>query len=502
MASDELLASLHPLERKILSILSQESSSKQLAASSGLDEASVLRAIQWLEKRGLVSSSEKVIELAELGANGAAYLKSSIPERRLLNALKSPSPMQALMSKFPPDELSISIGVLRKKGLIAFSPEKIISLTKEGLAALSKEFPEETLLKKMASSPESSSLAPDEKALFEELRKRKELVALTLRKETMASLTPEGKNAKLMVSKASAVYEDKLTPKMLRDGSWKNVSFRHYDISSQAPKVYGGKKQPYRIFLEEVREKFIGLGFEELSGPIVETEFWNMDALFMPQFHSARDIHDAYYVKEPKYAAVLPPNILAEVKKAHEEGIGGSKGWRYSFDVKRTHRHVLRTHDTAISPKMLCSPKLKIPGKYFQMVRCFRYDVIDATHLADFNQTGGFVVEEGINLRHLCGLLKMFAEEFCNTDKIRIVPGYFPFTEPSAAVYAKHPEMGWIELAGAGIFRPEMCLPLGVKAPVIAWGVGLDRVAMFRMGLKDIRQLFSQDLQFLRNSKV
>jgi phenylalanyl-tRNA synthetase alpha chain len=502
MPSDELLASLHPLERKILSILSAESSSKQLSALSGLDQASVLRAIQWLEKRGLVKSSEKILEIAELGANGAAYLKSSIPERRLLDALKIPSPLQALMAKFPPDELNISIGVLRKKGLIAFSPDKVISLTKEGTAALSVEFPEEALLKKIASSPEAASLSKDERMIFDELRKRKELVTLALKKETLAALTEQGKKAKLVVSKASETFEDRLTPNMLRDGSWKKVSFRRYDISSQAPKVYGGRKQPYRKFLEDVREKFIGLGFEELSGPIVETEFWNMDALFMPQFHSARDIHDAYYVKEPKYAPPLPPDILAAVKKAHEEGVADSKGWRYSFDVKRTHRHVLRTHDTAISPKMLCSPKLKIPGKYFQMVRCFRYDVVDATHLADFNQTGGFVVEAGINLRHLFGLLKMFAEEFCGTDQIRIVPGYFPFTEPSAALYAKHPDMGWIELAGAGIFRPEMCNPLGVKAPVIAWGIGLDRVAMFRMGLTDIRQLFSQDLQFLRNSRV
>ncbi|MFH1181845.1 MAG: phenylalanine--tRNA ligase subunit alpha [Candidatus Woesearchaeota archaeon] len=502
MPSDELLASLHPLERKVLSILSAESSSKQLSSLSGLDEASVLRAIQWLEKRGLVKSSEKILEIAELGANGAAYLKSSIPERRLLNALKTPTPLQALMSKFAPDELNISIGVLRKKGIIAFSPDKVISLTKAGALALSVEFPEEALLKKLASSPEAASLSKDERMIFDELRKRKELVALSLKKETLAVLTEQGKKAKLIVSKASETFEDRLTPKMLRDGSWKNVSFRHYDLSSQAPKVYGGRKQPYRKFLEDVREKFIGLGFEELSGPIVETEFWNMDALFMPQFHSARDIHDAYYIKEPKYSAPLPADVLAAVKKAHESGIPDGKGWRYSFDVKRTHRHVLRTQDTSISPRMLCSPELKVPGKYFQMVRCFRYDVVDATHLADFNQTGGFVVEEGINLRHLFGLLKMFAEEFCQTDKIKIVPGYFPFTEPSAALYARHPDMGWMELAGAGIFRPEMCIPLGVKAPVIAWGIGLDRVAMFRMGLTDIRQLFSQDLQFLRNSKV
>ena len=182
--------------------------------------------------------------------------------------------------------------------------------------------------------------------------------------------------------------------------------------------------------------------------------------------------------------------------------MAGSKGWPYTFDVKRTHRHILRTHDTAISPRALASPQLKTPGKYFQMVRCFRYDDIDSTHLADFSQTGGFIIEEDVNLKHLFGLLKLFAEEFCQTESIKIVPAYFPFTEPSASLYAKHPEMGWIELGGSGIFRPEMLGALGVKQPVIAWGIGLERLAMVKLGTDDIRQLFSQDLSFLRNSKV
>jgi len=229
-----------------------------------------------------------------------------------------------------------------------------------------------------------------------------------------------------------------------------------------------------------------------------------MDALFMPQFHSARDIHHGYYIKEPKHSKDLPKDKVENVKNAHESGFGtGSKGWRYNFDVEMTRRHILRTHDTSISARTLASKDLKIPGKYFQMARCFRYDVIDATHLPDFNQVGGFVIEEGINFQHLKGLLKMFAEEFAETETIRIKPSYFPFTEPSAELQAKHPEMGWIELAGSGIFRPELVKPLvGKEVPVIAWGVGLDRLAMFKLGIKDIRQLFSHDLEFLRNARV
>ncbi|MBI4440520.1 phenylalanine--tRNA ligase subunit alpha, partial [Candidatus Woesearchaeota archaeon] len=216
----------------------------------------------------------------------------------------------------------------------------------------------------------------------------------------------------------------------------------------------------------------------------------------------ARDIHDAYYIKEPKYGK-LDEKLVQGVKRAHENGFGtGSRGWHYDFDEKRTHRHLLRTQTTACSARMLASKELQIPGKYFAIARCFRYDVIDATHLADFNQTEGFVIEEGLNFRHLIGLLKMFAEEFCQTDRIKITPAYFPFTEPSAELHAKHPELGWIELGGSGIFRPEMLKPLGIDKPVIAWGIGIDRLAMFNLGLNDIRDLFSHDLKFLRNAKV
>jgi phenylalanyl-tRNA synthetase alpha chain len=228
-----------------------------------------------------------------------------------------------------------------------------------------------------------------------------------------------------------------------------------------------------------------------------------MDALFMPQFHSARDIHQAYYIKDPAYCK-LDEKIVEKVKKAHENGFEtGSKGWQYKFDGKRTHRNLLRTQGTACSARMLASQNLKIPGKYFGITRCFRYDVIDATHNCDFYQTEGIVVEQGLNLKHLFGLLKMFAKEFAETDEVKLVPAYFPFTEPSVELFAKHPKLGWIELGGAGIFRPELVKPLtGKEVPVIAWGLGIDRIAMFKLGIKDIRQLFSHDLKFLRTTKL
>ena len=162
--------------------------------------------------------------------------------------------------------------------------------------------------------------------------------------------------------------------------------------------------------------------------------------------------------------------------RTHENGGDtGSRGWGYKFDHEFTRRQVLRSQGTVLSAHQLT--KAKVPGKYFGIVRCFRYDQVDATHGADFYQTEGIVLGDDVNLRNLLGLLKMFAEEIAGADEVKYVPGYFPFTEPSIEVHIKHPVLGWFELGGAGIFRPEVTKSLGVDCPVLAWGLGIDRMA-------------------------
>ena len=378
-----------------------------------------------------------------------------------------------------------------------------VKLTEQGKQWLKKDFPEEKFLEQDFPL-DIKSLSPEQKLALENLKKRKQILSLEIKKSREAKLTDLGKEL-LNYSKKSSEkgIMEKITPELMRSGEWKNKTFRRFDVSTNVPKEYGGKLQHYRKFLDEVRQKFMSLGFKEMNGPLVETDFWDMDALFMPQFHSARDIHQAYYIKEPKQMSINP-EVLKRVKEVHENGgKTGSKGWQYSFDVEKTKRTLLRTQATVCSAKMLASKDLKIPGKYFGIARVFRYDTVDATHRADFNQVEGMVIEEGLNLRHLFGLLKMFAREFTGSEEIKIVPGYFPFTEPSAELFAKHPKLGWIELGGAGIFRPEVVTPLlGKNVSVLAWGLGVDRLGMFKLGINDIRDLFSHDLNFLINTKV
>ncbi len=499
-----IIETFSPLERKVFPLLEKLRNFDEIVKKSGLLDVEVMRAVQWLKNKELVDIKTEQKETTELDQNGRKY-SSELPEKKILKAIASNSmDIKEIVKKtgLEFNEASECIGILRKRLAIEIN-NGAIKITDAGKKMQDKEWLEEKFLQKLEKHKilEKESLTDEDNYSLNELAKRRGFIKIEKKNHRQIILTKLGDA--LVKEKIDANVIDLLTPSIISSKEWQAKSFRRYDIKAEVPKIFGGRKHHYRTFLDSVRKKFLALGFTELNGPIVESDFWNMDALYMPQFHSARDIHDAYYIKNPEYASDLPKDIVERVRQAHENGYKtGSTGWQYAFDLKRTRRNLLRTHDTAISSRALCSKNLKIPGKYFQMVRCFRYDVIDATHLADFNQVGGFVIEDGLTFKHLKGMLKMFAEEFAQCDRIKITPGYFPFTEPSAELHAKHPDLGWIELAGSGIFRPEMTKPLGIDRPVIAWGVGVDRLGMFNMGIKDIRDLFSHDLNLLRNIKI
>lgn len=504
MKLKSLVGKLHPLERKVLPVLAGEKSFSRIVERSGLQEIEVMRALQWLENKKALKILKGKKKVVKLDKQGKKYVREGLPERKFLSVLSDKFlglKEAAKKSGLSGEELNACLGLLKGKLAIEIKKEKelMVRLGGQGKRFLEEGTPEEKFLGKKW-PVDFDTVKELDKLALDNLLKRKGFLKVEEVKEVSVALSDLGKQ--LVKSDLGQEMIGRLTPGMLKDGSWKGKKFRAYDVEINVPKIYGGKKQHYRAFLDEVREKFLSLGFEEMSGPMVESEFWNMDALFMPQFHSARDIHDAYYIKEPKQAK-LEGRLVGKVKEAHERGIGGSKGWQYKFDEEKTKQLILRTQGTACSARKLASKELKIPGKYFGITRCFRPDVADASHLPDFNQVEGIVVEEGLDLRHLVGLLKMFAREFAGAKEVKVVPGYFPFTEPSCELFAKHKEMGWIELGGAGIFRPELVKPLvGKEVPVLAWGIGVDRLGMFKLGLKDIRDLFSHDLGLLRRMKA
>ncbi len=504
MDISRLVESLHPLERKAIPFLNKCKTLSELVTLSGLSETEAMRSLQWLENKNVLKISSTVNEMIRLDSNGKIYAKKGLPERRFLKAVESSTlkiediPKAAGLER---DETAVCLGVLKSKAAINVM-NGVVSITEHGKKIVSQKWLEEVFIAKISEGDViSSSLSPEEKFAYDALKKRRNIVLAHLDKIKSFELTEMGKE---LCSEGVRIESgiDRLTGQIIREKSWKDKNFRRYDVKANVPKVYSGKRHHYRAFLDSVRKKFIGMGFSEMPGRIIETDFWNMDALFMPQFHSARDIHAAYYVKEPKYGE-LDESIVDRVKHAHETGFNtGSKGWQYKFDTRKTHQLLLRTQGTACSARMLASKDLKIPGKYFAIAKCFRYDVIDASHLPDFFQTEGIVVEDGLNFSHLKGLLKMFAEQFAQTTSFKIKPGYFPFTEPSAELFAKHPVLGWIELGGSGIFRPEVTKPLGVDVPVIAWGLGIDRIGMFNMGINDIRDLYTADIDKIKKSLI
>jgi phenylalanyl-tRNA synthetase alpha chain len=317
------------------------------------------------------------------------------------------------------------------------------------------------------------------------------------------TLSPEATDIRSALDAAGITGEEigSLTSNLLKSGDWKKGTFRGYNIAIPPARIIPGRTNPYVSFLESVKDKLCSLGFEEFDGPLVETEFWNSDALFMPQFHAARDIHDVYYLKEPTKAKAIEEPFLTNVANAHETGGNtGSRGWNYSFDREFTKRLILRSQGTVLSAHQLA--KAKIPGKYFGIARCFRYDKVDATHLSDFYQTEGIVLGDEVNLKTLLGFLEMFAVEIAGATEVKYVPGYFPFTEPSIEVHIKHPVLGWFELGGSGIFRPEVTKAMGIDVPVLAWGIGIDRMALMALGLNDLRELFSTDIEGVRQRKA
>ena len=502
---------LHPLEMALLSSLGArgEAWDDELIGEEGLpDEGSYRRASQWLISRGLVDETSVPGETrVELGPLGQECMKAGgTPELLLLEMISagvSGLPAAQADPRFEPSRWGSALGALVKAGLVSRDGSRL-SASGTGPGVFGRIW--ETVYSPLASGGTVvlEALDGDVAALVSERspkrgRGRAEFVLSTSVRQKLG-LNEAGRAA--FERARNERIAGQLTPAMLADGSWRGVRFRRYDTDIPAARMHSGRLHPYRVFLDSIRRKLVALGFSEMKGSIAESEFRNCDALFMPQFHPARDIHDAYFLDTGGRRFEPAADILARVAAAHRNGGGtGSRGWNYEYDESRAGLPVLRSQGTALSARCLASGP-RSPGRYFAIARCFRYDQVDATHLPDFFQIEGIVLGEGTNLRHLVGLLRLFATQFAGAGSYRLYPGYFPFTEPSVEMHILHPSTGWMEMGGAGLFRPEVTGPLGVDVPVIAWGLGLDRMAMTAMGLSDIRDLMTDDIGRLRAMRV
>jgi|Deesub1362A_J573_1020465.scaffolds.fasta_scaffold00050_46 phenylalanyl-tRNA synthetase alpha chain len=477
---------LSKLELKILKSLEKdkEYTPVEAEAQSGLPKDAIVKGVYLLHDRGFAEIREEKREKYEVTEEGKMYLAKGFPEELVFDYLLNygESAIQELKKKFPKKTLEIGLGWLRRKGVIEIT-DGIVRPVHE------LEMPEKEVLLKI--SRNEGDLTPEERE-----------IAITLVKR---GLVRDEEESRLYFTLRKTLEEDvenlidELTPAILLTGKWKDKEFLKYDVTVPAKDIFGGKIHPYQRIIKDVRKIFLEMGFTEIKGEFIQTSFWNFDALFQPQDHPARDMQDTFYLK--RRVEDIPQDLIEKIQAVHETGgETGSTGWGGKWDPEKARQLVLRTHTTALTIHYLALHP-EPPVKAFCIDRVYRREAIDATHLPEFDQLEGVVMDRNVGFVHLLGCLREFYIRMGFED-VRFRPGFFPYTEPSVESEVYIPDMGWIELGGAGVFRKEVTEPLGIKHKVLAWGLGIGRLAMLKLGLKDLRKLYQVDVSWLRRVPV
>ncbi len=491
---NKLIESLHPLERKVIPNLKTSKTLKELQKNSNLTEIEATRALQWLENKKLISVKKTLTEVYSLDKNGKIYAEKHLPELQFLSTIKDKKlSLEEIKKKadLSNEEANISIGQLKKFNAIDIKKGMIISITKKGKEILSKKIPEQNLIEKLKEP--KKKLSSEETKILKQLIKRKNIIKQDIITERDIELTSLGKQ--IVSKKIKTDLIESLTPAIIKNKSWKNKKFRRYDIKINVPKIYQGKRHFVNQAKQHAKQIWLDMGFEEMSGTMINSSFWNFDSLFVPQDHSAREMQDTFYLKG---TSKLPDkNLVNKIKKQHESS------WKYNWKEDEAKKPVLRTHTTTLSAQTISKLKESdLPKKYFAIGRNFRNEALDWSHLFEFNQSEGIVVDPNANFKNLLGYLRQFFNKM-GYEKVRFRPAYFPYTEPSVEIDVYLPEKKtWIELGGAGILRPEVVKPLlGKDIPVLAWGFGLGRILLPYYQIKDLRDFYKNDLKQLKEIK-
>ena len=465
-------------EKRLLVALAKEKEADALHLAQMLD-ATPEAVVQWAllgKDRGLADVLRKVSKKLEYTDEGKYYLENGLPETQVLNAIGNDTTLSDLQKLAA---FKIGFGQLRKKGLITVTKgivtKNVGATTAEDEAALKNPQPGEQRTQELV-----------KRGLLNEIE--------TIR--NILSITDEGT---LMVDAGLDLREEigTLTREQIISGAWRDANLRKYRVDKLPRVVYCGKSHPYQRLIEGMRQIFLEMGFTEIHGGLVQSSFWNFDALFQPQDHPAREMQDTFYLKE----GALLPSGWERVRDMHEcGGDTSSTGWGGKWNIKKAEQCVLRTHTTALSIQHLAANP-NPPVKAFCISRVYRREAIDPTHTPEFEQLEGIVMDKGVSFCNLLGYLKEFYGRM-GFENVRFRPAYFPYTEPSVEPEIYVDGLGWVEMGGAGIFREEVTAPWGIAYPVLAWGLGVSRVAMLKLGLKDLRLLYKSDIEWIRESPV
>jgi phenylalanyl-tRNA synthetase alpha chain len=483
---------LHPIELKVLTSLkeSKKMNFNTLVASSRLHPDQVRRSLNWLTSKGFVKITESISKMIQASPGPP-------PELVLVNKLKESGgslSMQSLRAIFKTDdEFSAAIGrAIRAEWIENIKDHDNFIIKLKSTASFQKL---QELINLTSKEILESNIPSEFNEMVHDLLKR----GIITRKEEKSlniDITVTGLSA--LSSSEQASFIERLTPEVITSGRWRRETLRPIDVEAPASIFYPGRRHPVRDLIDEVREVYLSMGFIEITGDSIQPTFWNFDALFTPQDHPARELQDTFYIKGEMDSSLARKGIVARVEETHERGWKtGSRGWRYSWNLEEARRFVLRTHNTVLTIKAVAESS-NSETRVFSVGRVYRNENLDYKHLAELHQMEGIIIGDKLNVRHLMGFLSKFYNKLGMSD-VKLWPSYFPYTEPSLQVMAYYSEVGkWLEMGGSGIFRPEVTRPLGVTKPVLAWGCGLERLLMLRLGIDDIRELYKNDLEWLR----
>ena len=464
-----------------------------LDACDWQDQAVATGAAVGLVDHGLASQQEEVRQTVNIGPAGQAALEHGLLEARLLEWImeREEASMADLQGAFERQEAGPGVGLLKALGVHL---EGGVFHAGDTGAAM-KEIEARTAF--LRALP--AALSDLDAAMLEHFRRRREFVQVDEEVHRTWTATPalDTMEEAFLLERESI---GDLTPELLQQGlNWDEVDLRRFDVTLSAAMPTMGRSHPMQALIDRIRTIFLEMGFSELVDDYVQTAGWNMDALFIPQDHPAREMQDTFYLDEPS-SMEIEAERLEQWRAVHEHGGDtGSRGWGGTFSDAIAQRALLRTHTTVNTVQYLARHP-STPCRVFSVDRVFRKEAIDRTHLPEFHQIEGIIMEEGADLPMLVTTLKAFYAKM-GYPEVRVRPAYFPYTEPSLEVEVRW-RGKWLELGGAGIFRPEVTDPLGCMAPVCAWGMGLERLAMLVLGLDDIRQLYISDLAWLQKQPV
>ncbi|MFI5412270.1 MAG: phenylalanine--tRNA ligase subunit alpha [Candidatus Micrarchaeales archaeon] len=488
---------MHDYEIKILSFLKEqkESSFEDLENRLEIGTDQILWALENLSLQSAVSVKKDSVAGVMLTDEGKEDLLQ-FPEEALVKKLHKSG------GKWSVSEMNDQIGLSWCKRNEWVTIEKgMASLTNEGTAIAEgkKEYAARTLLNKLnkASGSEVKTLISINKNIVDSLLKRGLLEIKERGVIKSVSITKIGIDMISSAPKEEGISV--LTREIIKNGEWEKAKFKPYNMNAIVEHVYPARLHPYREFLNVVRQKWLEMGFIETSGPIIESAFWNFDALFSPQDHPTREMQDTFFLSNPKLLTIEDIEVLNRVKKMH------TTAWKEKWSEEIAKSAVLRTHTTSVSARYMNKLSTAIdasyPLKLFSIGSVFRNESIDYKHLAELHQYDGIIVGDNLTLANLIDTLKKFYTKL-GLDNVKFRPSYFPFTEPSLEAFYYDKEHGdSIELAGGGIIRKEITKAMGINKTVIAWGGGVDRLMISNkiFGLDSITTLFKNNIGWLRS---